>query len=90
MLSYIGQAAQQALEALATGEPLDERLKAARARLSVVTSDDYLQSAPRHVQKCLSGIRDISDNESKAEIARKIREAIENIFEALGREHPEG
>jgi hypothetical protein len=54
-----------------------------------VTGDHYLETAPVEVRKYLKAVRDIPDGEPRPETARTIREAIESIFEAWGREHPE-
>ena len=88
MEQYIGQKAQQALEALTTDKPLEERLVEARMHLSFVTGDHYLQSATAEVQQYLGAVRDIAEGEPLPDAARKIREAIETIFEQWGREHP--
>ena len=88
MERYIGQKAQQALEALTTDESLEHRLRTARAHLSFVTGDHYLQSAPAEVQEYLGAVRDIADDEPLPDVAGKIREAIEAVFEQWGREHP--
>ena len=90
MQNYIAQKAQQALEALTTDQPLEERLRTARMHFSLVTSDHYLQDAPADVQQYLAAVRDIPDGEPWPDTARKIREAIETVFEAWGREHPQG
>jgi hypothetical protein len=86
MERYIVQKAQQALEALTTEESLEDRLRAARMHFSFVTDDHYLQSAPAEVQKYLTAVRYIPHGEPRPETARTIREAIESIFEAWGRE----
>lgn len=81
---YIGQKAQQALEALTTEDSLQQRLAAARSHLGAITSEHFFQSAPSEVQKCLTAICDISDTDSRPSAARKICDAIESIFEACG------
>ena len=85
---YIGQKAQQALEALTTDSSLEQRLKEARMHLSSVTGTHFLQSASTQVQQHLVAVSDIADNEPLPDVACKIREAIETIFEQWGREHP--
>jgi hypothetical protein len=90
MENYIVQKAQQALEALTTDEPLEDRLRTARMHLSIVTDDHYLKTAPSDVQLYLGAVRDIPEAEPWPDMARTIREAIETIFEAWGREHSRG
>lgn len=90
MERYITQKAQQALEALTGEESLEDRLRAARMHFSFVTDDHYLQTAPAEVREYLTAVRDIPPGESRPETARKIREAIETVFEARGRERSEG
>jgi hypothetical protein len=87
MERYIAQKAQQALEALTTDEPLEQRLKTARMHFSFVTIEHYLRSAPSEVRQYLGAIQAIADDEPLPDVARKVREAIGTVFEQLGREN---
>lgn len=86
MEHYIIQKAQQALKDLASSEPLIDRLKNARLHLSIVTSEHWLSSAPKHVSECLRELEGLPMDAPLPSQAEVICACIEYIFEESGRQ----
>jgi hypothetical protein len=84
MQKYLGQKAQQALEAMCEEAPLSKRLNAARRHFE--DAAQYVDAAPEDVRKYVKAFlaSDVEHDMRRSSLA--LQSAIESVFEQAGRE----
>ena len=84
---YIGQKAQQALEALGSGESLERRLQEAHGHFMAVADAHFLNDARPEVRDAIMAFAKADVGANLKEASTQCRLAIELVFSACGREH---
>ena len=86
MERYIGQKADQALEAMCGGASLENRVKTAKMYFLSVSEDHFLKSAPEDIQDYITKLMKADVDSNPGDAAALVKGAILAILLELGRQ----